>query len=180
MPSGFFLLLRFFLRVDDVLIRINDRRFHYEVENNFILKEFTSKEATVQKLQHVSWWLRPMHDANISFDSVCRFRQPCSLHLVKSKSIYQYWSKQRTEIWFQNDEKPMNKQSRHCLCGILFLVNHFFIAIIRKKSRHSTHSLFLLLPISKSEKVCSSSLLLNCNDFRVFYLFFSKSLENDS
>lgn len=53
MPSGFFILLRFFLRVDDVLIRINDTRFHYEIENNFILKEYTSKEATVQKLQHV-------------------------------------------------------------------------------------------------------------------------------
>lgn len=54
MPSGFFILLRFFLRVDDVLIRINDTRFHHEIENNYILKEYTSKEATVQKLQHVS------------------------------------------------------------------------------------------------------------------------------
>lgn len=53
MPSGFFILLRFFLRVDDVLIRINDTRFHYEIGNNFILKEFTSKEARVEKLQHV-------------------------------------------------------------------------------------------------------------------------------
>lgn len=53
MPSGFFILLRFFLRVDDVLIRINDTRFHYEIDNDYILKEYTSKEATVQKLQHV-------------------------------------------------------------------------------------------------------------------------------
>ena len=50
MPSGFFILLRFFLRVDNVLIRINDTRFHYEIENNYVLKEYTSKEATVEHL----------------------------------------------------------------------------------------------------------------------------------
>jgi len=53
MPSGFFILLRFFLRVDDVLVRINDTRFHYEIDNNYILKEYTSKEANVEKLKHV-------------------------------------------------------------------------------------------------------------------------------
>lgn len=31
MPSGFFLLLRFFMRVDNVMIRVNDTRLHYQV-----------------------------------------------------------------------------------------------------------------------------------------------------
>lgn len=54
MPSGFFILLRYFLRIDNVMIRINDTRFHYEIEKNFILKEYTSKEAKVEALKHVS------------------------------------------------------------------------------------------------------------------------------
>ena len=31
MASGFFILLRFFLRVDDVLVRIIDTRLHHRV-----------------------------------------------------------------------------------------------------------------------------------------------------
>lgn len=54
MPSGFFILLRYFLRIDNVMIRINDTRFHYEIENDYILKEYTSKEAKVEALKHVS------------------------------------------------------------------------------------------------------------------------------
>lgn len=36
------------------MIRINDTRFHYEIENDYILKEYTSKEAKVEALKHVS------------------------------------------------------------------------------------------------------------------------------
>lgn len=53
MPSGFFILLRYFLRIDNVLVRINDSRFHFEIENPYILKEYTSKEARNEKLRHV-------------------------------------------------------------------------------------------------------------------------------
>lgn len=54
MPSGFFILLRYFLRIDNVLVRINDTRFHYALEHSaYILKEFTSKEAKVEQLAHV-------------------------------------------------------------------------------------------------------------------------------
>lgn len=35
MPSSFFVLLRFFLRVDGVLIRMNDTRLHHEVNLYF-------------------------------------------------------------------------------------------------------------------------------------------------
>ncbi|XP_058461819.1 TIP41-like protein [Malaya genurostris] len=53
MPSGFYILQRFFLRVDNVLIRINDTRFYYEKGNDYILREYTHREAKVEKLKHV-------------------------------------------------------------------------------------------------------------------------------
>lgn len=54
MPSGFFILLSYFLRVDGVLIRMNGTRFHYETGNDFILKEYTSREAKFESIKHVN------------------------------------------------------------------------------------------------------------------------------
>lgn len=54
MPSGFYILLRYFLRIDDVMIRMNDTRYHFEKENNYILREYTHKESKVDNLKHVS------------------------------------------------------------------------------------------------------------------------------
>lgn len=51
MPSGFFVLLRFYLRVDDVLIRINDTRLYYEKDNQYILREYTSRESKTKDLK---------------------------------------------------------------------------------------------------------------------------------
>ena len=53
MPSGFYVLLRFFLRVDDVIIRMIETRFHYETGNDYILKEYTSREAEYSKMKHI-------------------------------------------------------------------------------------------------------------------------------
>jgi len=53
MPSGFYVLLRFFMRVDNVMIRMNEARYHYENGKDFILKEYTSREATYDRLKHV-------------------------------------------------------------------------------------------------------------------------------
>nr|CAG4647981.1 EOG090X07SL [Moina brachiata] len=57
MPSGFFVLLRFYLRVDDVLIRINDTRVYYEVEKSYVLREYTSRESRTKdlKVPRVFW-----------------------------------------------------------------------------------------------------------------------------
>ncbi|KAH8549962.1 TIP41-like family-domain-containing protein [Umbelopsis sp. PMI_123] len=44
MPTCFFLLLRFFLRVDDVLFRINDTRIYHEFGTDVVIREYTSKE----------------------------------------------------------------------------------------------------------------------------------------
>lgn len=51
MPSGFFCLLRFYLRVDNTLIRVIDTRFHYELGNSYILREYTERESKTQDLQ---------------------------------------------------------------------------------------------------------------------------------
>jgi type 2A phosphatase activator TIP41 len=53
MPSGFYVLLRFFMRVDNVLIRMNETRYYYENGKDYILKEYTSREATYERLKSV-------------------------------------------------------------------------------------------------------------------------------
>ncbi|CAO3574437.1 unnamed protein product [Mortierella alpina] len=44
MPSCFFILLRFFLRVDDVLFRIYDTRVYHQFGTNTVLRECSSRE----------------------------------------------------------------------------------------------------------------------------------------
>lgn len=53
MPNSLFILLRYFLRVDNVMIRVNDTRFYHEFHQDYLLREFTSREAKVKDL-HVS------------------------------------------------------------------------------------------------------------------------------
>ncbi|XP_067675487.1 TIP41-like protein [Haliotis asinina] len=51
MPSSFFILLRFFMRVDNVMIRVNDTRIYHQGGQNFILREFTSKDDKVENIK---------------------------------------------------------------------------------------------------------------------------------
>ncbi|KAI8344485.1 TIP41-like family-domain-containing protein, partial [Chlamydoabsidia padenii] len=44
MPSCFLILQRFFLRVDDVLFRINDTRLYHEFGSPYLVREYISKE----------------------------------------------------------------------------------------------------------------------------------------
>lgn len=48
MPSCFFLLMRYFLRVDDLLTRIHDTRLFHEAGKNYLLREYTEKELPLQ------------------------------------------------------------------------------------------------------------------------------------
>ncbi|XP_074660671.1 TIP41-like protein [Tubulanus polymorphus] len=50
MPSGFFVLQRFYMRVDDVIIRVNDTRVYHEFGNTFCLREYASRESTFAEL----------------------------------------------------------------------------------------------------------------------------------
>ncbi|PWA00769.1 hypothetical protein BB558_003202 [Smittium angustum] len=46
MQSGFFILMRFFLRVDGVSVRIWDTRIYCSFENNLLIREITRKQST--------------------------------------------------------------------------------------------------------------------------------------
>lgn len=50
MPSGFFILLRYFLRIDNVLIRINDTRYYHDFSTDYILREYSCKECDVKEI----------------------------------------------------------------------------------------------------------------------------------
>ncbi|NXP84035.1 TIPRL protein, partial [Passerina amoena] len=50
---AFFVLLRFFLRVDGVLIRMNDTRLHHEADKTYLLREYTSRESKISSLKNV-------------------------------------------------------------------------------------------------------------------------------
>ena len=45
MPSCFLILLRYFLRVDNVLFRVNDTRFYHEFGQPNLIREYVSREA---------------------------------------------------------------------------------------------------------------------------------------
>lgn len=51
MPSSFYILQRFFLRVDDVVIRVYDTRIYHESQNNYLIREYTEKESLVKDLK---------------------------------------------------------------------------------------------------------------------------------
>ena len=55
MADCFFGLLRSYLRVDDVLIRIYDTRFYHEFGKNYILREFSWKESTYEELRKIGF-----------------------------------------------------------------------------------------------------------------------------
>eukprot|EP00088_Acartia_fossae_P039717 TRINITY_DN41338_c0_g1_i1.p1 TRINITY_DN41338_c0_g1~~TRINITY_DN41338_c0_g1_i1.p1 ORF type:complete len:269 (+),score=79.17 TRINITY_DN41338_c0_g1_i1:108-914(+) len=50
MPSGFFVLLRFYLRVDRTLIRVHDTRFYFQAGEDHILQEYSEREDKVDNL----------------------------------------------------------------------------------------------------------------------------------
>lgn len=45
MPTSFFLLMRFYLRVDGRLVRIYDTRVFHDITTNYLLREFRQKES---------------------------------------------------------------------------------------------------------------------------------------
>ena len=51
MPSGFFILQRFFLRVDRSIIRVHDTRLHYVTGEKHILREFCVRQNDIQELK---------------------------------------------------------------------------------------------------------------------------------
>ena len=54
MPSGFYILQRFFLRVDEVLFRMNDTRIYHEFWTEYLQREYSSREEHYNKIRAVS------------------------------------------------------------------------------------------------------------------------------
>jgi type 2A phosphatase activator TIP41 len=50
MPDSWFVLVRYYLRVDNVVVRIFDTRMYHEFGTNFILREFKHQECDYQTL----------------------------------------------------------------------------------------------------------------------------------
>lgn len=59
MPSSFYILLRYFLRIDGVMFRINDTRIYHEFGQDYLLREFTSREAKVEDIRASSFCIEP-------------------------------------------------------------------------------------------------------------------------
>lgn len=80
MPSSWFLLLRFWLRVDGVLMRLRDTRMHCVFGDNAsptILRETCWREATFQSLSAKGY---PTDSASYSDPSVISQRLPIIMH----------------------------------------------------------------------------------------------------
>ncbi|XP_035431625.1 TIP41-like protein [Spodoptera frugiperda] len=50
MPTYWYVLLRYFLRVDDVLVRSNETRMFHLLNSDYVLREYTVKEAQAKDL----------------------------------------------------------------------------------------------------------------------------------
>ncbi|KAI8992235.1 TIP41-like family-domain-containing protein [Pilobolus umbonatus] len=53
MPTCFLILQRFFLRVDDVLFRVNDTRIYHEFGKDYMIRQYTSKEEHYQTIKKI-------------------------------------------------------------------------------------------------------------------------------
>ncbi|KAL4615297.1 hypothetical protein ACB092_07G113400 [Castanea dentata] len=87
MPSCWFLLLRFWLRVDGVLMRLRDTRMHCVFgvgENPIILRESCWREATFQALSSKG---HPSDSAAYSDPSIISQRLPVIMHKTQKLKI---------------------------------------------------------------------------------------------
>ena len=75
MPRSFFVLARFMLRVDGVVVRLWDTRVWGRFQCSYLLRETSSREASFQYLAEVSMRL---HDRNVRAVSDCA----CAVLLV--------------------------------------------------------------------------------------------------
>lgn len=62
MPTSFFVLMRFYMRVDNVLVRVYDTRVFHQSDKDYIIREITKREAPIKDLKVP---LTVITDANI-------------------------------------------------------------------------------------------------------------------
>jgi type 2A phosphatase activator TIP41 len=57
MPGRMLLLSRFFMRLDNVLIRLRDTRVYVDFESREVIREYQSKECEYEKVRQVRSWM---------------------------------------------------------------------------------------------------------------------------
>jgi type 2A phosphatase activator TIP41 len=48
MRDSFFILMRYFLRVDNIMVRVQDVRIFHQIGKDYMLREFSRREAGLQ------------------------------------------------------------------------------------------------------------------------------------
>ncbi len=82
MPSSFYILQRFFLRVDDVVIRVYDTRIYHESSNNYLIREYTEKESLVKDLNWSEMFSLLIRFVLKRFNNLCKgFKLPFALKI---------------------------------------------------------------------------------------------------
>lgn len=56
MPTYWYVLLRYFLRVDDVLVRSHETRMFHLLNSDYVLREYTVKESCAKDLNVSDLW----------------------------------------------------------------------------------------------------------------------------
>jgi type 2A phosphatase activator TIP41 len=51
MPTSFYILQRFFLRVDDVVIRLYETRIYHDTQKNYLIREYSERESLVKDIK---------------------------------------------------------------------------------------------------------------------------------
>lgn len=78
MPSCFLILQRLFLRVDDVLFRINDTRIYHEFGAPYVVREYTSKEETFYNVLKVRYIHHDLYYLIMCLNSCYLIETACS------------------------------------------------------------------------------------------------------
>ncbi|KAI9293263.1 TIP41-domain-containing protein [Neoconidiobolus thromboides FSU 785] len=76
MPSGFFLLQRFSLRVDNVLFRVRDTRIYHGFNTNFMIKEYSERECPFDQVLQL---LPPNSDKSHLADMQIIYQTMCTI-----------------------------------------------------------------------------------------------------
>ncbi len=67
MPARLLLLCRFFMRLDNVLLRIRDTRIYIEFATGEVIREYVAKEDSYEAVRHVRQLLRRIHGTHTDF-----------------------------------------------------------------------------------------------------------------
>ena len=55
MKDCYFILLRSYIRIDHVIVRILDTRIFHKFTDNFLIRDFSHREATYSQLKHAGF-----------------------------------------------------------------------------------------------------------------------------